>query len=107
MDNRIRPIDANHMLTRLKPPENKEDFVIQEAVKVFIDTEPTIEKYRDPSDEIRWTASVRQRKTPNVHAVTYGVECSRCHCFSLFERRFCPDCGGWYDGPILVRTSRR
>lgn len=101
----IRPIDANHLLSRLKPPTNKEDFVIHQAVKNFIESEVTLEKYKDPKNEIQWIPAKREKRTLNVHAVSYGVECSRCHCFQSYTSRFCQDCGGWFDGEIFKKNS--
>ena len=54
------------------------------------------------SDEIVWLKATRERRTANIHAVTYGVECSRCRCFQDYETRFCKDCGGRYTGPLPV-----
>ena len=105
MNNTIRPVDANHMLSRIGEAQSKEDFVIKEAVKQFINTEETLEHYRDPSDEISWRPAKRERRTQSVHAVSYGVECTRCHCFMPYERKFCPDCGGWYGGEINLKQT--
>lgn len=51
---------------------------------------------------ILWLKATRERRTSTVHAITYGVECSRCRCFQEYETRFCKDCGGRYDGPLPI-----
>ena len=100
----IRAIDSNHLLSRLKPATSKEDCIIHEAIKLFIDSEETIEipKTQDP---IRWVSAHRTKTTPNVQATTYGVECSRCHCFQMYKTRYCPDCGGYWDGEIYKKDG--
>ena len=99
----VRPIDAVHLLSRLKPPKSKEDFVVHEAVKLFVDSEETIEPPKRQDDPIRWLPTYRERNASGVHAVTYGVECSRCKCFQSYKTRYCPDCGGYWDGDIYKR----
>lgn len=54
---------------------------------------------------IQWIPSKRERKLKNCHAITFGVECSRCKCFQEYESRFCKDCGGKYDG-ILPKFNK-
>lgn len=58
------------------------------------------------SDEIVWLKATRHSRTEKVHAVTYGVECSRCRCFQDYETRFCKDCGGRYMGPLPIFNKR-
>ena len=101
----VRAIDSNHLLSRLKPATSKEDFIIHEAIKLFVDSEETIEPPKREDDPIRWIPAYRMKKTPNVHAVTYGVECSRCHCFQSYNTRYCPDCGGYWDGEVYKKTG--
>lgn len=100
----VRAIDANHLLSRLKPPKSKEDFIVHEAVRIFVDSEETIEAPKVEKDPIDWVPTYRERKAPDVHAVTYGVECSRCKCFQSYTTRFCPDCGGFYHGEVYKKN---
>ena len=106
MDNIIRAIDANHLLTRLKSPKTKEDFIYHETIKMFVDTEPTIEVPNPEPEEMQWLVAKRERKAKDVHAVSYGVECNICHCFLPFKRRYCPDCGRKFNGELDIKDFK-
>ena len=69
----------------------------------LIDTEPTM--LIDNDNSIIWIPSKRERRTKDCHAISNGVECSRCRCFEIYEKRFCPDCGGRFDGELPVKNK--
>lgn len=60
-------------------------------------------------DVIEWKPAERSRWSKTVHAVSYGVECSRCKSFQDYETRYCKDCGGIYIGvlPNFNKKSER
>ena len=97
----MRSIDADHLRTRAENGECNGN------VLDLIDTEPTL--ITDNDNLISWIPTTRERKTKLVHAVSHGVECSRCRCFIIYERRFCPDCGGRFNGklPIVNKYAER
>lgn len=59
-------------------------------------------------NEIQWLRSKRESKNGLVHAVSYGVECSRCKKFQSVETRYCADCGGKFNGELpKIKTFER
>ena len=93
----MRKIDADHL--RIRAIDGECDNVID-----LIDTEPTVVDGED-ENSIFWIPSKRERRTKNCHAITNGVECSRCRCFEEYQRRFCPDCGGKYNGELPIKNK--
>lgn len=69
----------------------------------LIDTEQTLVVNND--NTIVWIPSKRERRTKDCHAISNGVECSRCRCFELYERRYCPDCGGEFLGELRIKNK--
>ena len=59
------------------------------------------------SDGIKWIPTKRERRTKDVHAVSYGVECSNCKRFQNEPTRFCADCGRKFDGEIIKKENVR
>lgn len=59
------------------------------------------------SDGIEWISTKRERKLKNVHAVSYGVECSNCKRFQTEPTRYCADCGKKFYGEIIKKENVR
>lgn len=95
----MRRVDADHMKSRLKDPKSEAEKIIFDGITALIDSEPTL---TGKDNDIQWLKTKRERSTKDCHAVSYGVECSRCRKFQTYETRFCGDCGGYYDGKLPV-----
>jgi hypothetical protein len=93
----MRKIDADHLRQRAVNGECGGNAID------LIDTEPTAIEEDDNS--IIWITSKRERRTKICHAITNGVECSRCRCFEEYPRRFCPDCGGKFNGELPIKNK--
>ena len=93
----MRKIDADHLRVRAVNGECDGNAID------LIDTEPTV--IDNGENSIYWIPARRERKTKLVHAVSNGVECSRCRCFEIYERRFCPDCGGRFNGELSIKNK--
>ena len=98
----MRTVDADHMKSRIIITGNPSEDIIAESLIKFIDSEETIS---DGKSEIMWVKSKRERRTKDCHAISNGVECNRCHCFEIYPRRFCPDCGGRFNGELPVKNN--
>lgn len=97
----MRTVDADHMKSRIVYNGNPEEDLVASALIKFIDSEETCNN----ETEIRWMPSKRERRTKTCHAISNGVECNRCHCFEIYPRRFCPDCGGRFNGELPVKNG--
>jgi len=87
----MRAVDADKLRNRFRDPESQ----------LIVDTEPTI-LINEADNNIQWLTAARERKLKTVHAISYGVECSRCRRFQIVKTRFCGDCGGYFDGELDI-----
>ena len=98
----VRKIDAEHMKSRIKIPEDPLEEKVAKSIINFIDEEPTIEE-----ETMRWIPDKKERNTKDCRTTTYGVSCSRCKWFQSIETKFCPECGRKFDGEILIKNKIR
>lgn len=87
--------DAEHMKSRLGNPKNEQEKVIFEAIVEFIDSE------EDANEEIQWLPDKIEKRTKNCHSIMKGYKCNRCENFEFVKKRYCSNCGGYFNGEVF------
>ena len=101
----MRKIDGDHLKSRLNRPKNYVEETMVNAFIKFIDEEPElVELEHLPID---WIISTRDKSTRDVKSIRYGVECSTCKHFQDIPTRYCPDCGGKFDGELIKIGAKK